>query len=108
MKFLIDQQLPRRLADFVRARGHEAVHVLEMSLEGAEDRAIWSAACDLGAAIISKDEDFSLIAPVAGRPQVVWVRLGNCSNAYLLSRFDAAWPQIIRELEAGAALLELR
>ncbi len=30
MKFLIDAQLPRRLADWLRGAGYEAVHTLEL------------------------------------------------------------------------------
>lgn len=108
MKFLIDQQLPRRLASFIRSRGHEAVHVKELSLQASSDRVVWAAARDGGAVIISKDEDFSLIGARTGQPQVVWVRLGNCGNEQLLARFDEEWSRIIEELEAGAALLELR
>ena len=30
MKFLVDAQLPRRLADYLRAAGHDAVHTLDL------------------------------------------------------------------------------
>ena len=32
MKFLVDAQLPRRLAGWLREAGHEARHTLELSL----------------------------------------------------------------------------
>lgn len=44
MKFIVDQQLPRKLAAWIRAKGHEAAHVRELGLEHAEDRTIWQSA----------------------------------------------------------------
>lgn len=108
MKFLIDQQLPRALAALLNRAGHEAIHVRDLELEFAADRDIWNAAARIGAAIISKDEDFSGAARRASGPQVVWVRLGNCSNERLLTRFKEALPDIVIELSSGAPLVELR
>jgi predicted nuclease of predicted toxin-antitoxin system len=108
VKCLVDQQLPRSLASFVQARGHEALHVKDIFLQNAEDRTIWQEASRRAAIIISKDEDFSLISSAGGGAQVVWVRTGNCSNAHLLSRFESARDQLIVQLESGVALVELR
>jgi predicted nuclease of predicted toxin-antitoxin system len=108
VKFLVDQQLPRKLVVFIRERGHEALHVKDISLQASEDLAIWREAARIKAVIVSKDEDFSLIRDVAGSPQVVWVRTGNCPNAALMARFGQVWDQLILELENGAPLVELR
>ncbi len=49
MKFLVDQQLPRLLAAWIRAQGYEARHIREIGMEHAEDRAIWREAISRGA-----------------------------------------------------------
>lgn len=32
MKFLIDAQLPKRLCDWLRAKGYDALHTLDLNL----------------------------------------------------------------------------
>ncbi len=59
MKFLVDAQLPPALARWLREAGHEAQAVRDAGLLEAEDGAIWNHALAIGAAIITKDEDFS-------------------------------------------------
>lgn len=108
MKFIIDQQLPRRLCTFIQSRGHDAVHVKELSLAAAEDGDIWSRARELGAVIVSKDEDFVALVRRAAPPQVVWVRTGNCGNNEPIARMDTVWLRLIAELDGGAALIEVR
>lgn len=109
MKFLVDQQLPLALARRISTQAHDAVHVRELGLERAEDLDIWREARIQGATIVSKDADFAGIARIQpGHPPVVWVRFGNCTNDALIQRFASVWPQVMSELESGAALVELR
>lgn len=108
MKFLVDQQLPKKLAGWIRERGCEAHHLKEIGMLHAEDADIWRAAEARGAVIISKDEDFSVIVRIQPGPQVVWLRVGNCSNDALLARMADVWPTLILELEAGVRRVEVR
>ena len=63
----------------------------------------------MGAAIISKDEDFARRRMLeAVGPPVVWVRLGNTRTAGLLHAFSVAMPQLILALGNGEVLVELR
>jgi predicted nuclease of predicted toxin-antitoxin system len=41
VKFLVDNQLPVALTRWLRERGHDAVHVLELGLGQADDRQLW-------------------------------------------------------------------
>lgn len=85
MRFLLDAQLPPRLAKLLRARGHEADHAVDLGLGAADDSAIWSRAGALGAVIITKDDDFrERVLFSKGRVQVVVIRIGNCSNQALV------------------------
>ena len=109
MKFLVDEQLPPALAVWLRAQGCDASHVRELGLARGKDAQVWSKAIALGAAVITKDEDYVAMAQVRqDEVPVVWVRIGNCTNAVLLRWFGPLWPTIRRRLEAGEKLIEVR
>lgn len=107
-RFLVDNQLPAALARWLRAQGHEAEHVLELNLGQSPDTLIWQRASELGAVIVTKDEYFAQLTIL--RPDsvaVVWLRVGNCRTAVLLASFERLWPEILRQLDSGARLIEL-
>ncbi len=108
MKFLIDNQLPHALADFLSERGVECQHVRALALEGASDRAIWDWAADQGYAVVSKDEDFLQLATQSPVTVLfVWVRLGNCRTPVLLDAFEQLWPRIEERFRAGDSVIEI-
>lgn len=108
MRFLVDAQLPPALGRLLRERGHLADHVLEMGLAGAPDTAIWAHADTDGATILTKDEDFVMMAILhpAG-PSVVWIRVGNTTNRALLQWFDPQLPNIVEALSRGEKVIEI-
>jgi predicted nuclease of predicted toxin-antitoxin system len=109
VKFLVDNQLPVALAEFLRERGHEARHVLDLGMEQADDRAICEWASTNEHAVISKDEDFFYLASEPdARFSLVWVRLMNCRNPVLLKAFGDALANIVTTLENGQRVVELR
>jgi len=59
MRFLLDSNLPASAANIVRAVGHEAIDVIDIGLDSAPDEQISAEAKRLGAAIVSRDFDFS-------------------------------------------------
>jgi predicted nuclease of predicted toxin-antitoxin system len=59
VKFLIDNQLPPALANWLISHGHEALHVLDVGLADAKDEKIREYAAANSLALITKDEDFS-------------------------------------------------
>jgi predicted nuclease of predicted toxin-antitoxin system len=63
MQFLVDTNLPRALAVWLGQSGHEAEHVLDLSLAQTTDAQIWVHANQIGSVIVSKDEDFSDLFP---------------------------------------------
>jgi predicted nuclease of predicted toxin-antitoxin system len=58
-QFLIDAQLPPALGRWLAERGHPAEHVFDLGMAGADDRDIWAHAHQVGAVIVTKDEDFA-------------------------------------------------
>lgn len=78
MRFLVDDQLPPALARFLSAEGH-------------------------------KNSDFSAMrAADPDGPVVVWLRMGNTRKPALLGRMKATLPTIIRLIEGGERLVEVR
>lgn len=108
MKFLVDAQLPPALVSFLRNQGHEADHAADLGLTASDDSTIWRQACESGAVIITKDEDFKdRVLLSKTKAAVVLIRVGNCSNRALLLWFRPALPGIIDRLQQGESLIEL-
>lgn len=66
MRFLVDAQLPPRLAARLTELGHEATHVFEIGLVTATDGTIWDQAIIRKAALITKDRDFVILRVANG------------------------------------------
>jgi predicted nuclease of predicted toxin-antitoxin system len=109
VKFLVDAQLPPALARWLLEAGYEAQAVREIGLREADDGAIWRHAEATGCVIVTKDEDFSLrVQAIETGPCVVWLRVGNTSNAALREWFVPRMPQIEALLARDTRLVEIR
>lgn len=108
MRFLVDAQLPPALARMIAAKGFQAEHVYDLGFGEAEDSTVWDYAKRENAVIVTKDEDFILIASIRpDGPAIVWVRLGNTTKQALLRWFEPLFPAIVSALENGDKLVEL-
>ena len=107
MRFVVDAQLPPALARRLEALGHTAEHVADRGMAAASDKAIRAYAATVGAAIVTKDEDFAIRRVLTEGPAVVWLRLGNTRRVVLLTHVEAALPAIVGALERGEALIEV-
>lgn len=109
MRVWIDAQLPPALAAWLSRRfGVEAAPLRDLGLRDAEDTAIFHAARDAGAVILTKDSDFLAILEHHGPPpQVVWVTVGNTSNRALQYILETTWPTVASLLTEGEALVEI-
>jgi predicted nuclease of predicted toxin-antitoxin system len=107
LRFLIDTQLPRRLARLFREQGHPTDHVLDLDLAQRSDRLIAARARQTRACVVTKDEDFVQFA-ARGEISVLWIRLGNCPNYVLLAALTNALPRIVERLEQEEWLVEIR
>ncbi len=109
MKFLIDAQLPPALAAWLRDAGYDAQAVREVGLREADDKAIWRHAHSHGQVLVTKDEDFSQrMQTGAPGPVVVWLRIGNTSNATLRIGLVPQLPRLIEMINQGHRLIEIR
>jgi predicted nuclease of predicted toxin-antitoxin system len=106
VRFLVDAQLPPSLAAILRASGHDAVHLFDVAPVNADDAAIWQLATNDHRVIVTKDEDFASRSKLApGGPQVVWLRVGNCSRAELRAWLEPLLPSITQSLQQGDRLV---
>ena len=109
MRFVVDTQLPKALAEWLRAQGQQAEHVLDIGLAQSKDTPIWRYAHEHNAVVVTKDEDFAeWVRRGRAGPAIVWLRIGNCSNRALREWMGLMFPAIIRKLEQGERLVEAR
>jgi predicted nuclease of predicted toxin-antitoxin system len=106
VRFLVDAQLPPSLVAVFGANGHDAVHLFDVAPRTADDAAIWQFAASDRRVIVTKDEDFAARSKLAaGGPQVLWLRVGNCSKIELRAWLEPLLPSIIQALERGDRLV---
>jgi predicted nuclease of predicted toxin-antitoxin system len=82
MKFIVDAQLPRRLALELSGLGHEAVHTLDFpSGNRTSDADIITAAIRENRVVVTKDNDFVATFLLRGvPPKLLLITTGNISN----------------------------
>jgi predicted nuclease of predicted toxin-antitoxin system len=109
VRFLVDTQLPQTLAAWLSAHGHQAEHVLDAGLAQGKDTQVWRYAQENGAVVVTKDEDFAeWVRRGRPGPAIVWLRIGNSSTRALLAWVEPLLPAIVRQLEQGDRLVEVR
>lgn len=97
MKFLVDAQLPTRLARFLTSAGHDAVHTTALP-DGnrTTDRQIATMADDEARIVVTKDRDFRDGHLLTRSPQrLLVIATGNITNAALLSLFETNLDAIV-------------
>ena len=88
--------------------GHRAEHVNELGLGAAPDDVIEAEAREMQAVIWSKDADFADRVRRAPGLQVVWLRVGNTTNASLQAKLATQLAAIEAALKNGESLIEIR
>ena len=84
MKFLVDAQLPRRFASWLKEAGHDALHTLDLPKKNLTlDNELIARAMQDGRIVISKDADFVQSFMVTGEPPLLLISTGNISNTEL-------------------------
>ena len=108
MRFLVDAQLPRRLARELSASGHDAVHTLDLpSRNRTTDSELVALAINEGRVVVTKDSDFVDSFLLSGAPpKLLLVSTGNISNDELSKLFGANLAAIEKAL-ARHDLVEL-
>jgi predicted nuclease of predicted toxin-antitoxin system len=98
--------LPRDLAEFLVAEGHEAFTVKRLKI-GSDD-SIWEHAEKIEAVVISKDSDYLPFAGQLSKARFVHLTGGNMSTSQLIERFRKKLPEILRALKSGERIIDIK
>jgi predicted nuclease of predicted toxin-antitoxin system len=100
MKFIVDAQLPRRLARFLQDSGFDAIHTLDLPQQNTTpDSNINQLSIAQERIVITKDSDFVDSFLTIQQPyKLLLVSTGNIKNAELEAIFVTYMPQIIELL----------
>jgi predicted nuclease of predicted toxin-antitoxin system len=103
VKFLIDAQLPRRLARWLDEHGLDALHTLDLPrANSSTDEEVIEWAEREGRIVVTKDSDFVQSHILRSRPRRLWlISAGNMSNAVLESLVDGHWSSIQEALDSS-------
>jgi predicted nuclease of predicted toxin-antitoxin system len=103
MKFIVDAQLPRDLANFLKMHGHEAVHTAELPEKNhTPDEKIRCMADAEGLIVVSKDDDFVTSHLLHGTPKrVLLISTGNISNPELIQIMQENFDALEKALDEG-------
>lgn len=102
MNFLVDAQLPRRLAYRLREAGHDTVHTLDLPERNrTSDEEINELANRELRVVITKDTDFVNSFLLSGKPyKLLLITTGNIANATLEEIFVDQIPRIATAFES--------
>jgi predicted nuclease of predicted toxin-antitoxin system len=100
MKFIVDAQLPRRLAIFLQNAGYDAIHTLDLPQQNnTPDSNINALSISQERIVITKDADFVDTFLTIQQPyKLLLVSTGNIKNSELEVIFANNLPQIINLL----------
>lgn len=109
MRFLVDANLSPRLADLLRAAGHDATHVRSLGLQDADDEVIFVRAASDGAVLVSEDTDFAALLARRGAvvPSLVLLRSADPLTPEDQARLVLAEIALVSEELAEGAILVL-
>src|SRR5215469_2544823 len=109
MRLLIDQNLPYRAVELLRARGWDAAHVSDVD-PSLSDAAILEWATREGRVCVTRDSDFHAI--LAGskltKPSVVRLRIEDLSATETVDLLESVCDLLVEALESGAAVTVTR
>ena len=108
MKFIVDAQLSNALSDFIKSKGIDSIHTLELPDKNrAQDGHITRLATEEQFIVITKDADF-LESYVLRKepPKLLLIRTGNIRNREPINLFDKHI-ELIARLFSTHSLIEV-
>jgi predicted nuclease of predicted toxin-antitoxin system len=107
MRLLLDMNMPLAAAEWLRAEGHDAVHLRELGLDRLADRQIVAYTGAENRVLITCDLDFGDIvgSSLNQGSSVVLLRLRSLHHSRLRQRLLVALAQTAEALKQGAVVL---
>lgn len=107
MRFLADAGISPKTIEFLRQRGHDAVHAREIAMQRAKDREVVERAREENRIALTFDLDFGevLALGVLDRPSVVIFRLADERAESVNRRLEVVLSEQAAALESGALVL---
>ena len=108
MKFLVDAQLPVRLAVFLQSAGYDTIHTKDLPLQNATpDTEINSLSLGENRIVVTKDRDFLDSFLIRQEPhKLLLVTTGNIPNNELMALFANNLFELIKLFE-GHSVIEM-
>ncbi|MDE0471921.1 MAG: DUF5615 family PIN-like protein [Ekhidna sp.] len=108
IKFIVDAQLPKRIADFLIDNGYDSIHTLDLENKNrTKDKEIIENSIQENRIVIAKDYDFLESFILKEEPQkLIIVKTGNISNNELMKLFSTYLDTIIKMI-TGSNLVEI-
>jgi len=100
MKFLLDAQLPKKLCEFLKWKGYDALHTLDLPNKNkTKDSQINQISIEQKRVVISKDLDFIESLLISNKPyKLIYVSTGNITNKELLELFGKNIEGIVKSI----------
>ena len=107
MRLLLDMNLPPAMAEWLRAEGHDAVHVREIGLADSPDHSVFARAAEDARIVVTFDLDFGEVIALRGASGagVALLRLRLARQSRLRERFRVVIAEAAEALEAGAIVV---
>jgi predicted nuclease of predicted toxin-antitoxin system len=107
MRFLADMGVAQRTVEWLRAEGHDAVHLRDEGLQRMPNGQIFSKAAAEGRIVLTFDLDFGEIVALSGgqRASVILFRLHNTRTPHVIDRLQKVLKDSSDALEQGAIVV---
>ena len=100
MKFIVDAHIPKKLSLFLKWRGFDSIHTLDLPDKNrTKDSQINQISIDEKRVLISKDLDFIESMLISNKPyKLIFISTGNITNKRLLEIFSKNIEKIVKYL----------
>lgn len=107
MRFLADMGVAQRVVEWLRAEGHDAVHLRDEGLQRMPNGGIFEKAASENRIILTFDLDFGEIVALSGGRwvSVILFRLHNTRTPHVIDRLETVLRDSAHSLEEGAIVV---
>ena len=106
MRFIIDAQLPLSLSVFLKSKGHDSIHTLDLPNKNrTKDHFVTGISIRENRIVVTKDNDFLESYLINSLPKkLILVRTGNVSNTDLIAIFKQHIEKISYLMEVNSLI----